>query len=963
MEDGLDSSSNQAVSERAAAVPAAASGSTLAADDAVSIVTELLSTDGDPLPEDEGFHESMVVESVDPSEVADVFEDPMDTILPLFDVTDGVSGGAAASLGLDVGSAVLAAAAAAAASSAEGAWGSAGRRSPAAQQPSSAREPWERPRPSAAREVPHAAREARAGGGRLPLQEVAERLEMEIEDSEEEVAKENIRRLQAALDDANRRLRGVALSHVSVERIFEYSSSFTQEAGNPGAASSSTAPATAAVAGAVTVATAAAAAAPPTRAEEDLFTQFACPICLEVCEEAVETPCCHNLFCRGCLLSDEHIINRCPICKCELNSHRVNPNVPIRRMIDDLPFTCRFDGCGANLRRRDRQRHESVCGFHPVFCRLSDKCSMLLRWRLEKHETEECPYRPSTCPLCGHSMPLDMLDEHLGGQCPRALCQCPLCEESVRRADLPAHAASTCPCEPVTCDLPEHETRTVCGHRCQRRNIEEHRRSCSFQPASCRHEQCEHITTKRLLESHEESCQWRRLACPDCGEELFLGSVQEHLVADCPEHLVACPFACYGCGEVRPRRSHAEHLAAACGEHLAQLCEAVVEKDTEIQHLKGELGSLRAELEGRLGRLERLLQDRPGSYGSGARSAGAPSGTGRLPELASMAAAWASPASPHPARRHGGGAEGKAPGAPGLVPGERPVVYGPLPPPPVGAPPPPPPPPLPPRVLAPAPLDATGTSALRTMLRQHSRVLSAQQRVLSGGMPTPYTVAGRGPTPPRAAAKASPTLGGAQDRSGSLRSMTVSQFEANSAGGDSREGTPPSSARSSASEPVWEPPPPLSRPFLLRDTGVSQVPVFGSNPFGGLAIQRRRDWVRGFAENLRVVSPSLPMNRRVGPGLGLYQAVGYRGGGHSASAAPRSPHLGEQAEPSRVEYRLFATQPFGSMQEGEEGDTPRLARGAEAPPWETAARRQGPPSAAAERPAELQVMEDGTIEV
>lgn len=34
-----------------------------------------------------------------------------------------------------------------------------------------------------------------------------------------------------------------------------------------------------------------------------------CPICLDMIEDAMETPCCHNIFCEGCIIRTD----LCPI--------------------------------------------------------------------------------------------------------------------------------------------------------------------------------------------------------------------------------------------------------------------------------------------------------------------------------------------------------------------------------------------------------------------------------------------------------------------------------------------------------------------------------------------------------------------------------------------------------------------------------------------------------------------------
>jgi len=341
-------------------------------------------------------------------------------------------------------------------------------------------------------------------------------------------------------------------------------------------------------------------------ADADLALQFCCPICLEVCEEAVETPCCNNLFCHRCLLAEEHRIERCPICKSALRPDHVRPNVPVRRIVSDLPCTCRFEACGAKLRRRDRARHEEQCDFMPVRCRFSTACPPLLRGQAAWHEAEECPHRPIECPLgCGGTVAFLFLDAHLRQACPRGACTCEHCEASICRADLGEHLRVHCPLAPVICGFAEEETQACCEHRCERRLLPEHHVVCPFRPATCRHDGCRHVTTARLLESHEDNCHLRRISCPDCGTDVCLGALQLHLEKECPDHIVSCPFEIHGCTELVPRRLVADHLRCACSDHVMLLANALALRDLQVEALRIELTRVRDDYEMRIARLER----------------------------------------------------------------------------------------------------------------------------------------------------------------------------------------------------------------------------------------------------------------------------------------------------------------------------------------------------------------------
>eukprot|EP00930_Biecheleria_cincta_P035756 TRINITY_DN24575_c0_g1_i1.p1 TRINITY_DN24575_c0_g1~~TRINITY_DN24575_c0_g1_i1.p1 ORF type:complete len:791 (-),score=106.13 TRINITY_DN24575_c0_g1_i1:141-2480(-) len=344
--------------------------------------------------------------------------------------------------------------------------------------------------------------------------------------------------------------------------------------------------------------------------EEDLSSQFLCPICLEVCDEAVETPCCHNLFCQHCLLSAEHHIEKCPLCKCKLQTANVVANVPVRRMISDLPCRCRFQGCSAKLRRRERLLHEVQCEFEPLQCPFSEKCGRLLRAEMLRHKTIECEFRPVVCQLgCGSTVPYSCMDEHLRLECPRMTCACEFCKVSVCRADLPEHL-TLCPKVVVCCALRDDETQSSCDHQCQRQHLQDHQQVCSFRMMKCKHDGCNRMITARRLSVHEENCESRLIPCHKCNFDVCSGMLQQHFDADCPEHVIACPFSIHGCSEMFPRRLLQDHLQQRTESHLTQLCSALAARDDEIKLLKIEALQMRADFGQRLECLESVVMAR-----------------------------------------------------------------------------------------------------------------------------------------------------------------------------------------------------------------------------------------------------------------------------------------------------------------------------------------------------------------
>ena len=87
---------------------------------------------------------------------------------------------------------------------------------------------------------------------------------------------------------------------------------------------------------------------------------FKCPICLDFAENAVESVCCHKIFCERCV----HQLDRCPTCK---NPYfRITSNISIRRIIGEIPAECPF--CKNGIQRGNLEDHKANCSKRPFEC-------------------------------------------------------------------------------------------------------------------------------------------------------------------------------------------------------------------------------------------------------------------------------------------------------------------------------------------------------------------------------------------------------------------------------------------------------------------------------------------------------------------------------------------------------------------------------------------------------------------
>jgi hypothetical protein len=99
--------------------------------------------------------------------------------------------------------------------------------------------------------------------------------------------------------------------------------------------------------------------------DENLNLSLTCAICLDVAsvDNAVETSCCHHLFCSTCIED----VRPCPACRQE--DFQLIPAYFARRLIGNLVVKCPNDGCTAKITRSNLPNHLSVhCTYAQVTC-------------------------------------------------------------------------------------------------------------------------------------------------------------------------------------------------------------------------------------------------------------------------------------------------------------------------------------------------------------------------------------------------------------------------------------------------------------------------------------------------------------------------------------------------------------------------------------------------------------------
>ena len=92
-----------------------------------------------------------------------------------------------------------------------------------------------------------------------------------------------------------------------------------------------------------------------------------CSICHCLPREAVESGCCHQLYCEMCLLSCQKMYESCPTCK-QSNIPYV-PSHLARRLIDQTPVPCPYD-CSEPLTHAQLVSHSLTCKSRIFHCAL-----------------------------------------------------------------------------------------------------------------------------------------------------------------------------------------------------------------------------------------------------------------------------------------------------------------------------------------------------------------------------------------------------------------------------------------------------------------------------------------------------------------------------------------------------------------------------------------------------------------
>jgi hypothetical protein len=110
-----------------------------------------------------------------------------------------------------------------------------------------------------------------------------------------------------------------------------------------------------------------------------------CSICLNFSEKAVESSCCGNVFCYNCII----LQNKCPLCR--YTNITFNPNMTIRRIINDIPIICKNKECNFKTTIGNINNHYKECKYNLYkcsICNFEDNKNIFFEHILSSHRKE-----------------------------------------------------------------------------------------------------------------------------------------------------------------------------------------------------------------------------------------------------------------------------------------------------------------------------------------------------------------------------------------------------------------------------------------------------------------------------------------------------------------------------------------------------------------------------------------------
>eukprot|EP00026_Physarum_polycephalum_P002017 Phypoly_transcript_02021.p1 GENE.Phypoly_transcript_02021~~Phypoly_transcript_02021.p1 ORF type:complete len:983 (+),score=101.44 Phypoly_transcript_02021:356-2950(+) len=333
----------------------------------------------------------------------------------------------------------------------------------------------------------------------------------------------------------------------------------------------------------------------PRQSALQTYQELECPICGEIYDNVMETPCCHACYCRRCIRDWIAKSNTCPECRANIQENQLKPNVPVQRFVDNMPAECpnAVSGCTDRITRGIANEHLTKCGYALVECdgykQFMDSLAASNTDNNINNNTSPNSYQYSGgLALSSNSSSSSSSNRNSIPQNQNHSNRNSLNMDSLSPSSTPP---SSPPIRPPTLSVLDWSENSIklakpCG-KILRKDLANHKANlCPFRVVDCEFE-CGAKIRFFQVEDHLRICPNVEIMCPnECGLRTKRGLMQHHRDTDCELQVISCKYHSWGCATERARKNMWEHYENASQAHLALAESFISEKQAKIVHLK-----------------------------------------------------------------------------------------------------------------------------------------------------------------------------------------------------------------------------------------------------------------------------------------------------------------------------------------------------------------------------------------
>ncbi len=292
-----------------------------------------------------------------------------------------------------------------------------------------------------------------------------------------------------------------------------------------------------------------------------------CPICKDVLWDAVLCDACLEAFCSHCM--DAFVRQTNGLCSCGKPFQKRAINKRIQDMLNALKFSCLHPECKDLLSYQQVPEHDKVCPYEKVQCPNAPCGTSVYRKDLEQHKRKECLQQVEECENCKAQVRRCDREKH-DSDCPLKQVVCEYCKSKVVQKYADQHS-EVCPMHPVECktcmarvtrnELPTHNCfatlrKEMQGLKPVPESIED-----SKAAAQITDPQKAVLAMKRIADKMD------LIVCPECKRLAQRGNLYKCSACNQPMCIGNCLDYCRKC-----KRTLCKRCRAACLNCFVPLC-------------------------------------------------------------------------------------------------------------------------------------------------------------------------------------------------------------------------------------------------------------------------------------------------------------------------------------------------------------------------------------------------------